>query len=152
MQATIVNLLADLRDAFGLSYLFISHDLAVVAQLSDRIAVMYRGQICEIGTTAEVLAPPYHPYTRMLLASAADDKAAAGQAGRGMAAPARAGCVFATRCPHKLGSICDTAPPPLRAVSESHTIACHIDAMPDAAVLSASKNSKTQHRASPELL
>ena len=61
VQATIVNLLADLRDAFGLSYLFISHDLAVVAQLSDRIAVMYRGQICEIGAAAEVLAPPLSP-------------------------------------------------------------------------------------------
>ena len=68
VQATIVNLLADLRDAFGLSYLFISHDLAVVAQLSDRVAVMYRGRICEIGTAAEVLAPPHHPYTQMLLA------------------------------------------------------------------------------------
>ena len=81
VQATIVNLLADLRDAFGLSYLFISHDLAVVAQLSDRIAVMYRGQICEIGTAAEVLAPPHHPYTRMLLASAEDDDVAAEPAG-----------------------------------------------------------------------
>jgi peptide/nickel transport system ATP-binding protein len=152
VQATIVNLLADLRDAFGLSYLFISHDLAVVAQLSDRIAVMYRGQICEIGTAAEVLAPPYHPYTRMLLASAADDEAAAQPADSGIAPAVHAGCVFATRCPHKLGSICDIAPPPLRSVSESHAIACHIDGMPDAAVLSALKNSNTQHRTARELL
>src|SRR5712671_4735071 len=79
VQATIVNLLADLRDAFGLSYLFISHDLAVVAQLSDRVAVMYHGRICEIGTAPDVLAPPYHPYTRILLASAADDEPLAGR-------------------------------------------------------------------------
>jgi peptide/nickel transport system ATP-binding protein len=130
VQATIVNLLADLRDAFGLSYLFISHDLAVVAQLSDRIAVMYRGQICEIGTTAEVLTSPHHPYTEILLASAADDELAAVPEG----APAglaerRAGCVFAARCSHKLGTICDTKAPPLRVLSESHAIACHLDMM-----------------------
>jgi peptide/nickel transport system ATP-binding protein len=93
VQATIVNLLADLRDAFGLSYLFISHDLAVVAQLSDRIAVMYRGRICEIGTAADVLAPPHHPYTRVLLASAADDEVAAEPAAGGVAAAAHSGCV-----------------------------------------------------------
>jgi peptide/nickel transport system ATP-binding protein len=137
VQATIVNLLADLRDAFGLSYLFISHDLAVVAQLSDRIAVMYRGRICEIGTTAEVLAPPYHPYTRMLLASAADDEPATEPAGGGMAAATHAGCVFAARCPHKLGPVCDKVPPPLRVLSPSHAIACHLYAMPDPAVLPA---------------
>ncbi len=140
VQATIVNLLADLRDAFGLSYLFISHDLAVVAQLSDRIAVMYRGQICEIGAAAEVLEPPYHPYTQILLASAADDEAAAEPAASGLATTPDTGCVFAARCPHKLGPICDTVPPPLRAVSESHAIACHIDAMPNAAVLSDHSN------------
>jgi peptide/nickel transport system ATP-binding protein len=100
VQAAIINLLADLRDAFGLSYLFISHDLAVVAQLSDRVAVMYRGRICEIGTAAEVLAPPHHPYTRMLLASAADDEPVLEPAVGGMAAAAHRGCVFATRCPH----------------------------------------------------
>ena len=61
VQATIVNLLADLRDEFSLSYLFNPHDLAVVAQLSDRIAVMYRGRICEIGTAAEILARPSIP-------------------------------------------------------------------------------------------
>jgi peptide/nickel transport system ATP-binding protein len=130
VQATIVNLLADLRDAFGLSYLFISHDLAVVAQLSDRVAVMYRGQICEIGTAAEVLAPPHHPYTRMLLAAAAGDEPAIEASGAGTAAASQAGCIFATRCPHKLGSICDEVPPPLRAQSQSHAIACHLDTMP----------------------
>jgi peptide/nickel transport system ATP-binding protein len=133
VQATIVNLLADLRDAFGLSYLFISHDLAVVAQLSDRVAVMYRGRICEIGSAAEVLAPPYHPYTRMLLASAADEPATEAEGGE-TTATTNAGCVFAKRCPHKLGPICDNVPPPLRALSASHAIACHLDAMPNGAM------------------
>jgi peptide/nickel transport system ATP-binding protein len=128
VQATIVNLLADLRDAFGLSYLFISHDLAVVAQLSDRIAVMYRGQICEIGAAAEVLAPPHHPYTEILLASAADDElAAVPEAASSGLAVAGTGCVFAARCPQKLGSICDTTAPPVRALSASHAIACHLE-------------------------
>jgi peptide/nickel transport system ATP-binding protein len=131
VQATIVNLLADLRDAFGLSYLFISHDLAVVAQLSDRIAVMYRGQICEIGTAAEVLEPPHHPYTRTLLISAADGEAAEPVAG-GSPAAVPAGCPFAARCPHKLGPICDSAAPPLKPLTPSHAIACHWDAIPDA--------------------
>jgi len=130
VQATIINLLADLRDKFGLSYLFISHDLAVVAQLSDRIAVMYSGRICEIGTAAEVLAPPYHPYTRILLASAVDDDQAPEPTAGRLAGAAQAGCVFAARCPHKLGSLCDTQPPPLRAASASHTIACHLDTFP----------------------
>jgi oligopeptide/dipeptide ABC transporter ATP-binding protein len=134
VQATIVNLLADLRDALDLSYLFISHDLAVVAQLSDRIAVMYRGRICEIGTAANVLAPPHHPYTQMLLASAADDEPAAEPAAAASVAAAHAGCVFATRCPHKLGLVCDTTPPPLKALSVSHAIACHLDTMPNATV------------------
>ena len=71
VQAAIVNLLADLRDELGIAYLFVSHDLAVVAQLSDRIAVMYRGQICETGRTVDVLQNPQHAYTRALLASAA---------------------------------------------------------------------------------
>jgi peptide/nickel transport system ATP-binding protein len=135
VQATIVNLLADLRDAFGLSYLFISHDLAVVAQLSDRVAVMYRGRICEIGTAAEVLAPPHHPYTRILLASAADDEPAAEPAVGGLSNMPHGGCVFAARCPHKLGAVCDEEPPSLKALSASHAIACHLDPVPNAAAL-----------------
>ena len=134
VQATIVNLLADLRDAFGLSYLFISHDLAVVAQLSDRIAVMYRGRICEIGTAAEVLAPPHHPYTRVLLASAEDDEEAGEPMAGGIALAAHSGCVFATRCPQNLGALCDTTPPPFKSLSASHAIACHLDTLPDTGV------------------
>jgi peptide/nickel transport system ATP-binding protein len=133
VQATIVNLLADLRDEFNLSYLFISHDLAVVAQLSDRVAVMYRGRICEIGTAAEVLAPPYHPYTKMLLSSASDEQPTPEPAAIGATASQTA-CAFAARCPNKIGRICDTVPPPVRSQSPSHTIACHIDTEPEAAL------------------
>jgi peptide/nickel transport system ATP-binding protein len=133
VQATIVNLLADLRDQLGLSYLFISHDLAVVAQLSDRIAVMYRGRICEIGTATDVLAPPHHPYTRMLLASAANDEPVVEPIAAGVAAGPQTGCVFAARCPHKIGAICHTTPPPVKALSESHAIACHLDIAPSTA-------------------
>jgi peptide/nickel transport system ATP-binding protein len=95
---------------------------------------MYRGRICEIGTAAEVLAPPHHPYTEMLLASAADDEPAPEPAVGGMAAVAHHGCVFAIRCPHKLGPVCDTTPPPLRTLTGSHAIACHLDIVPNTAV------------------
>lgn len=70
VQAQILNLLLDLKAEFGLTYLFISHDLGVVEHLVDRVAVMYRGQIVEQGTRAQIFDSPQHPYTRMLLASA----------------------------------------------------------------------------------
>jgi peptide/nickel transport system ATP-binding protein len=128
VQAAVVNLLADLRDQFGLAYLFISHDLAVVAQLSDRIAVMYGGTICEIGPTAEVLGPPWHPYTRLLLASVLEEASIPEQTASHIDRPTSgAGCVFAARCPSHLGSICDHQTPKLRARSGGLSIACHID-------------------------
>jgi peptide/nickel transport system ATP-binding protein len=130
VQAAIVNLLADLRDRFGLAYLFISHDLAVVAQLSDRIAVMYRGRICEIGTPAELLAVPHHPYTRMLLAAVTDEAPDEDTASLESIEPTGSGCAFADRCPHCRPSVCITSAPSLRPVSASHEVACHLDTVP----------------------
>ncbi len=128
VQATVVNLLADLRDAFGLSYLFISHDLAVVAQLSDRIAVMYRGRLCETGTASEVLAPPFHPYTRALLASVAH---AAPAEAEPVAVQGKGGCPFRDRCPHRM-AVCAEQAPPLRSIAGIHAVACHLATLPGA--------------------
>ena len=135
VQAAILNLLADLRDAFGLAYLFISHDLAVVAQLAGRIAVMYRGSICELGTARDVLVSPRHPYTQTLLTAVPQPRANGFPA---EALPARripsaahdagAGCRFQARCPHKIKGICETVVPPLRRLSLTHHVACHLDA------------------------
>jgi len=133
VQAAIVNLLADLRDAFGLAYLFISHDLAVVAQLSDRIAVMYRGTLCETGSAADVLAPPHHPYTRMLLNSVpriTDESQTIATEATAIAPVddhSASGCVFHARCPRKIGAICESVRPPLRPLSPTHNVACHLD-------------------------
>ncbi len=125
VQATIVNLLADLRDRLGLAYLFISHDLAVVAQLADRIAVMYRGRLCEIGEAAAVLAPPYHPYTRALFAAAAHEPAGL-IAEMADSADAATGCAFRARCPQRLPDICARVTPPLRPLGARLAIACHL--------------------------
>jgi peptide/nickel transport system ATP-binding protein len=129
VQAAIVNLLADLRDRFGLAYLFISHDLAVVAQLSDRVAVMYRGRICETGTPAELLASPRHPYTRMLLAAVAEEVSDDDRPSTDTAEAS--GCAFAARCPHCLLGVCTTSAPPLRTIAASHEVACHLDPIPE---------------------
>ncbi len=131
VQATIVNLLADLRDRFGFAYLFISHDLAVVAQLSDRVAVMYRGRICETGTPAELLASPRHPYTRMLLAAVTDDASDDERPSVDAIEAGSSGCAFAARCPHCLPSVCETSAPSLRTVEASHEVACHLDPVPE---------------------
>ncbi|MFI4986042.1 MAG: dipeptide ABC transporter ATP-binding protein [Alphaproteobacteria bacterium] len=137
VQATILNLLAELKDRLGLGYLFISHDLAVVAHISDRIAVMYAGALVEIGRTAQVLHPPYHPYTETLLSSipASDPalerknilrpRSAQGSAEDAVRAPA-AGCRFQDRCARKLGAICEREEPPLVEVEPGHSLACHI--------------------------
>jgi peptide/nickel transport system ATP-binding protein len=130
VQAAILNLLADLRDEFGLAYLFISHDLAVVAQVSDRIAVMYRGALCETGTARDVLAPPHHPYTEMLLSSLAVLHGVMSPKTRNdiPAGKERAiGCRFQAQCPRKIGAICETVSPPLRALTATHSVACHLE-------------------------
>jgi peptide/nickel transport system ATP-binding protein len=127
VQAAVLNLLRDLRDELGVAYLFISHDIGVIAHIADRIAVMYRGALVEQGPTVDVLRPPYHPYTELLLRSV---PVIGGARQPRLPAPAHAvadpACKFAARCPRKLGSICDTVPPPEQSAAEDHRIRCHI--------------------------
>jgi peptide/nickel transport system ATP-binding protein len=144
VQAVIVNLMADLRDEFNLAYLFISHDLAVVAQISDRIAVMYRGVLCEIGAAAEILQGPRHPYTEALLSSlSVVDSENQSRSGRSRLFGSIAaedeqasGCRYQARCPYKVGAICETVAPPLRQISNGHSAACHLEPVPASATAS----------------
>ncbi|MBA2342585.1 MAG: ABC transporter ATP-binding protein, partial [Thermoleophilaceae bacterium] len=132
VQTNIVELLRELQAEQGIAYLFISHDLAVVRSLSHRVGVLYLGELCEVGTATEVYAPPYHPYTHMLLSAVPEidgeneiSSAVRTDPGVASARPASA-CPFAARCPWKVGSVCDDVAPPWRATSEGHMLRCHI--------------------------
>ena len=132
VQAALLNLLVKLQETNGTSYLFISHDLAAVRFLSDWIAVVYLGRICEVGSAEDVFVPPYHPYTEALISAIPipdpdirrDRVRLAGSVPSAVNIPA--GCRFHTRCPRKLGQICEEQEPPIQAVSEFHSICCHI--------------------------
>ncbi|MDR5833074.1 ABC transporter ATP-binding protein [Caballeronia sp. LZ034LL] len=131
VQAAILNLLADLQRERSVSYVFISHDLHVVRYLSDRIAVLYLGRIMEIGRAADVFGGPQHPYTEALLSSAPSLDGTHAQRIRlsgdlPSAAHPPSGCVFHTRCPRKIGAVCETETPPCRAAGNDHAIHCHI--------------------------
>ncbi len=134
VQAAILNLLADLQSTAGVSYVFISHDLGVVRYLSDRIAVLYLGRIMEIGPAEDVFNGPHHPYTEALLSAVPDlielrhgERTArirlSGEMPSPLAPPP--GCVFNSRCPRKIGTVCETAEPTLPADAE-HAIRCHL--------------------------
>jgi peptide/nickel transport system ATP-binding protein len=131
VQAAILNLLVDLQTEQKVSYIFISHDLNVVHYLSDRIAVLYLGRVLEIGPAEAVFAGPHHPYTQALLSAnpglenrGADRIRLKGELPS--AADPPAGCVFHTRCPRKIGPICEREEPPLLPADEGHAIRCHI--------------------------
>jgi peptide/nickel transport system ATP-binding protein len=131
VQASILALLRSLQDRHGVAYLFISHDLAVVRWIAHRVAVMYAGEICEIGQTAAVFAPPYHPYTELLLAAVprlfATQRADIGGAPVVRATPrSDSGCPFASRCPRRIGQICFDVRPPRQSAGGGHEITCHI--------------------------
>ena len=132
VQARILNLLGDLQSEGNRAYLFITHDLAVVAHVADRIAVMYLGHVLEEGPTGEVLSPPHHPYTEALLHAFPDVGRSRGSASvrlRGeipSALHVPSGCVFHTRCPQTLGTRCETIPPPVRSAGGDHRLHCHI--------------------------
>ena len=132
VQAAILNLLAELQAREGTAYLFISHDLAVVRYLSDRIAVLYLGRLMEIGPSERVFSGPHHPYTEALLSAAPSLDGGPSRRVRlegeiPSAIDLPSGCVFHTRCPRYLGAICEREEPPLHPGAEpGHEIRCHI--------------------------
>jgi peptide/nickel transport system ATP-binding protein len=131
VQATILNLLAELQRDHKVSYLFISHDLGVVRYLSDRIAVLYLGRLMEVGAAEVVFASPHHPYTEALLSAVptieGGDRPRIKLEGEiPSAADPPSGCVFHTRCPRKLGAICEEQEPPLAEAEAGHLMSCHI--------------------------
>jgi oligopeptide/dipeptide ABC transporter ATP-binding protein len=131
VQAQVLNLLADLRDELGLSYVLVAHDLAVVRQVADRLAVMYLGTIVEEGPAAEVYSSPAHPYTRALLSAVPVPESGAvrdrivltGDVPTPIDRPS--GCHFRTRC-YKVQDVCATARPALEPVAGGdHRVACY---------------------------
>ena len=130
VQAAVLDLLIQLQVDQGTTYVFVSHDLAVVRALADRVAVLYQGRLCEMGPSENVYRFPSHPYTEVLLGAvlepdpdaeptlAADDVADL--------FPPPKGCPFQRRCPRKIGDICDDETPPWRPAEFGHAIRCHI--------------------------
>ena len=134
VQASILDLLDRLRREYDTSYLLISHDLSVVNYISDRVAVMYLGNIVEIGSREDVFSPPYHPYTRLLLSSvpSPDPTHEVDRTFPDADLPSPrdppSGCVFHTRCPQKIGDECETCTPELDNTEPTdHGIRCHLD-------------------------
>jgi len=132
IQAQVLNLLEQLRTELGLSYLFISHDLALVKQVSDRVAVMHLGQLCEVGPADALYRSPRHPYTVSLLASIPSlDPTRPRTSGRALASgeppsPLNppSGCRYRTRCP-RAQDRCAAERPLLRELGPGHQVACH---------------------------
>ena len=143
VQAAVTDLLMDIQRESGTTLLFISHDLSIVRYLSDRVMVMYLGHVVEIGSTDQVFAPPYHPYTEALLSAVpiADTRVEKthivleGEIPSAMRPPP--GCPFQTRCPRKRqvpsrdgqeppGTLCEAEVPPMRTLAQGHQVKCHL--------------------------
>ena len=130
IQAQILNLMLDLQTEFGLSYLFIAHDLSVIRQVSHRVAIMYLGKIAELAEKDEIFQNPLHPYTEALLSaipSIRQKKKARILLPGSVPSPLNPppGCRFHTRC-HRVLPICNQEEPPLKDVGEGHLVACHL--------------------------
>ena len=130
IRAQILNLLEDMKRRYGLTLLFIAHDLAVVKAVSDRIAVMYLGRLCEVGPTEQLFAQPAHPYTALLLeAIPVPDPSVKPAANVSVGEPPSplappSGCRFRPRCP-RADAVCAEVVPPLREITNGQFAACH---------------------------
>jgi peptide/nickel transport system ATP-binding protein len=134
--ANVIKLLTALRDKTGVSFVFISHDLSTVSSFADEIVVLYAGRVVEQGPTDQVLEPPFHPYTRLLISSVPEMRIgwledtmkkremAVGIA-RGVEITPR-GCPFYNRCPMAIDGTCETQAPPVLKLDKGHEIACHL--------------------------
>lgn len=133
IQAQVVNMLKDLQEEFGLTYLFVAHDLSMVRHISDRVGVMYLGSLVEVAETEELYQNTLHPYSKALLSAIpiADPEKAAqshqilleGEVPSPLNSPV--GCKFASRCPYAKPE-CKEAPPPLKDVGGNHYVACYL--------------------------
>ena len=132
VQAQIINLLDDLQDDFGLTYMFVAHDLSVVRHVSDRIAVMYLGKLMEVSPAEELYTKPIHPYTEALLGAVPVPDPRENRARKRVAVTGEppnpidppSGCVFHPRCPHAT-DVCREVEPPLVRYANGHLAACH---------------------------
>jgi len=152
VQAQVLNLFEKLREDLGLSYLFIAHDLALVKQVSDRVAVMYLGKLCEIGPVRSIFSGPLHPYTFALLNSIPSPDPTVGRRETASVISGElpspldppSGCRFRTRCP-RAADLCAAEVPELRQLGDGHLVACHFPLSAD----SAAAVTTTQVAASP---
>ncbi len=132
IRVGLLNLMARLRDDQGVSVLFITHDIASARYVSDRVVVMYAGQVVETGPTDEVLHSPVHPYTQLLLSAVPDPRAPISISSADVGEPPRVidpgeGCRFRWRCPLAVQA-CSEITPRLRPSSAGHEAACHVTA------------------------
>ena len=137
IRAQVLNLLMDIQEKFGLTYLLIAHDLALVEHLSTRVAVIYLGSVVEYGQSAQIFASPQHPYTQALLNAVPRPdpdyvpKAAEGFDHTGSALEPPSGCKFHPRCPHAM-AVCKTDNPVLTTLADGRQAACHLLSGPHA--------------------
>lgn len=132
IRAEILNLMLDLVNRYGTSFLYITHDLALARHMCDRIAIMYLGKIVEMGTTDQIVYEPQHPYTKALInavpipdpTAKRVDLVIKGEIPSPVNPPP--GCRFHTRCPSYIGEICKTKEPPLIDIGKKHYVACHL--------------------------